>query len=88
MERAAFQRLRWRCTRRGLLEVDVTLGRFLEEGFGKLSAAEEQAFVELADYDDLELWHLISGQKACEDTRLAPIVAMLQQCRGNAATAA
>ncbi|MDR3054410.1 MAG: succinate dehydrogenase assembly factor 2 [Zoogloeaceae bacterium] len=88
MERAAFQRLRWRCTRRGLLEVDVTLGRFLEEGFGKLSDAEARAFARLADYEDLELWHLISGQKACEDAQLAPIVAMLQKCRGNAATAA
>jgi succinate dehydrogenase flavin-adding protein (antitoxin of CptAB toxin-antitoxin module) len=87
MDRAAFERLRWRCTRRGLLEVDVTLARFLEEGFGKLSDAEEQAFVELADYDDLELWHLISAQKACTDTRLAPIVAMLQNCRGGAAEA-
>lgn len=88
MDSAAFQRLRWRCTRRGLLEVDVTLARFLEEGFGKLSDAETQAFVTLADYDDLELWHLISGQKACEDTRLAPIVAMLQKCRGNVTAAA
>ncbi|MDR1889740.1 MAG: succinate dehydrogenase assembly factor 2 [Zoogloeaceae bacterium] len=87
MERAAFERLRWRCTRRGLLEVDMVLGRFLEEGFGKLSDAEEQAFVELADYEDLELWHLISAQKACEDARLAPIVAMLQACRGHAAEA-
>jgi succinate dehydrogenase flavin-adding protein (antitoxin of CptAB toxin-antitoxin module) len=81
MERAAFERLRWRCTRRGMLEVDVVLGRFLEEDFGKLPESEQRAFIELADYDDMALWRLISDQEVCEDTRLAPIVAMLRGCR-------
>ncbi|MCE1187349.1 succinate dehydrogenase assembly factor 2 [Azovibrio restrictus] len=79
MERAAYERLRWRSIRRGLLEVDIALTRFLDEEFGKLSEAEQQAFAELADYEDLELWHLISGQAECEDARLAPIVAMLRK---------
>lgn len=79
MERAAYERLRWRSIRRGLLEVDIALTRFLDEEFGKLSEADQQAFAELADYEDLELWHLISGQAECEDARLAPIVAMLRK---------
>lgn len=79
MERAAYERLRWRSIRRGLLEVDIALTRFLDEEFGKLPEAEQQAFAELADYEDLELWHLISGQAECEDARLAPIVAMLRK---------
>lgn len=79
MERAAYERLRWRSIRRGLLEVDIALTRFLDEEFGKLSEAEQQVFAELADYEDLELWHLISGQAECEDARLAPIVAMLRK---------
>ncbi|MDR2625621.1 MAG: succinate dehydrogenase assembly factor 2 [Zoogloeaceae bacterium] len=79
MERAAFERLRWRCTRRGMLEVDMVLGRFLENTFGKLPEAEQQAFIELADYDDMALWRLISARDECEDARLAPIVAMLRE---------
>ncbi|MGB4467606.1 MAG: succinate dehydrogenase assembly factor 2 [Azovibrio sp.] len=79
MERAAYERLRWRSIRRGMLEVDIALTRFLDEQFQSLSAAEQQAFVELADFEDLELWHLISGQEVCEDPRLAPIVAMLRK---------
>ncbi|MCX8146071.1 MAG: succinate dehydrogenase assembly factor 2 [Azovibrio sp.] len=79
MQREAYERLRWRCIRRGLLEVDLALTRFLEETFDRLSEAEQQAFAELADYEDLELWHLISGQAECEDARLAPIVAMLRK---------
>ena len=79
MQREAYERLRWRCIRRGLLEVDLALTRFLDETFDRLSDAEQQAFAELADYEDLELWHLISGQAECEDARLAPIVAMLRK---------
>jgi succinate dehydrogenase flavin-adding protein (antitoxin of CptAB toxin-antitoxin module) len=78
MERSVYERLRWRCIRRGVLEVDIVLERFLDKEFGKLSRDGQQAFAELADRDDLELWHLISGQKECEDARLAPIVRMLR----------
>jgi succinate dehydrogenase flavin-adding protein (antitoxin of CptAB toxin-antitoxin module) len=80
MERAAFERLRWHCTRRGMLEVDMVLGRFLEENFGKLSESGQQAFIELVDCDDMTLWRLISAQDECEDARLAPIVTMLRGC--------
>lgn len=79
MQREAYERLRWRSIRRGLLEVDIALTRFLDEQFEQLSEAEQLAFAELADYEDLELWHLISGQAECEDPRLAPIVAMLRK---------
>jgi len=81
MERAAYERLRWRCVRRGMLEVDIALARFLEEAFDKLSEEEQQKFAELADYEDLQLWHLISGQVECEDPSLKPIVALLQKQR-------
>jgi antitoxin CptB len=79
MQREDYERLRWRCIRRGLLEVDISLTKFLDEGFHNLDEAEQQAFVELADMEDHDLWHLISGQAECADPRLAPIVAMLRK---------
>jgi succinate dehydrogenase / fumarate reductase iron-sulfur subunit/antitoxin CptB len=80
MEHADFERLRWRCIRRGLLELDIALTRFLDGGeFHKLSEAEQQAFVELADMDDLELWHYVSGQAECEDARLQALVTKLRK---------
>jgi antitoxin CptB len=79
MQRADYERLRWRCIRRGLLEVDISLTKFLDDGFQNLDEAEQQAFVELADMEDHDLWHLISGQAECDDPRLAPIVAMLRK---------
>lgn len=80
MERKDYERLRWRCIRRALLELDITLTRFLDDGFDKLTDEEQQAFVELADMEDHDLWYLISGKTECDDPRLAPIVALLRKC--------
>jgi len=37
MDRAEYERLRWRCIRRGLLELDLTLTKFLDQEFDKLT---------------------------------------------------
>ena len=79
MERAELERLRWRCIRRGLLEVDIALSRFLEERFESLTDEEQRAFAELADWEDHDLWHLISEQADCDDERYASIIAMLRE---------
>ena len=79
MERAEIEKLRWRCVRRGLLEVDIALTRFLEERFLRLTDNEQRLFVELADMEDHDLWHLISGQAACHEARFETIVAMLRK---------
>jgi succinate dehydrogenase flavin-adding protein (antitoxin of CptAB toxin-antitoxin module) len=79
MLREDYERLRWRCIRRGLLEVDIALTRFLDGQFRELSEEQQEAFVELADMEDHDLWHLISGQSECADPRLVPIVAMLRK---------
>ena len=79
MERQDYERLRWRCIRRGLLEVDIALTRFLDNGFELLDDEEQQAFVELADKEDHDLWHLISGQADIDDPRLAHLVNLLRK---------
>ncbi len=79
MERPDYERLRWRCIRRALLELDSTLTRFLDDGFDKLNEAQQQAFVELADMEDYDLWDLLTGKEETDDPRLTPIVAMLRK---------
>ncbi len=79
MERVAYEKLRWRCIRRALLELDITLTRFLDEDFYKLDEAGQIAFAELADMEDHDLWYLISGQAECDDPRFTPIIAMLRK---------
>ncbi|HZW24946.1 MAG TPA: succinate dehydrogenase assembly factor 2 [Gallionella sp.] len=57
----AERRLRWRC-RRGLLELDIVLGRFVERHYATLDEAERQAFDALLDMPDNPLWDMIAGK--------------------------
>jgi antitoxin CptB len=77
MEDAELRRLRWRC-RRGLLENDLVLARFLDRHGANLDPGARAALGELLELPDPELWALVSGQRECEDERLAAIVAMLR----------
>uniref|UniRef100_Q47C40 FAD assembly factor SdhE n=1 Tax=Dechloromonas aromatica (strain RCB) TaxID=159087 RepID=Q47C40_DECAR len=79
MERKDYERLRWRCIRRALLEVDITLTRFLDDGFDKLNDDEQQAFVELADMEDYDLWDLLTGKAEIDDSRLMSVVEKIRK---------
>jgi antitoxin CptB len=76
-EDVELRRLRWRC-RRGLLENDLVLARFLDRHGATLDAGRRAALAELLALPDPELWALVSGERECEDTRLAAVVAMLR----------
>jgi antitoxin CptB len=56
-----FDRVRWRC-RRGLLELDIVLSRFLETGYAALPPQQRRVFSELLELPDNELWDLITGR--------------------------
>jgi antitoxin CptB len=56
------ERLHWRC-RRGLLELDIVLGRFVETYYAQLDKAERQAFDALLDMPDTVLWDMIAGRQ-------------------------
>ena len=53
--------------------------RFLDNGFERLSPEQQQAFVELADMEDHELWYWVGGKTECDDPRFAPIVAAIRK---------
>ena len=55
------ERVRWRC-RRGLLELDIVLGRFIEQHYPGLDEAQRLAFDVLLDMPDAELWDMIGGE--------------------------
>ncbi len=57
-----FERLRWRC-RRGLLELDIVLERFVERRYADLDAAQRSAFDALLDMPDTALWDMITGRR-------------------------
>ncbi len=56
------ERVRWRC-RRGLLELDIVLGRFIEQRYPSMDHEQRVIFDELLDMPDTELWDVITGKK-------------------------
>ena len=55
------QRVLWR-SRRGLLELDIVLGRFIEAHYEQLDEVERQEFEALLDMPDNPLWDMIAGR--------------------------
>ena len=61
-ESPELRRMRWRA-RRGLLELDIVLGRFIGAYYAQLDDAGRQAFEVLLDMPDNPLWDMISGRR-------------------------
>jgi antitoxin CptB len=57
---AESRRLAWRC-RRGLLELDIVLQRFVAQHYDELSAAELTAFDAMLALPDNDFWVLVSS---------------------------
>lgn len=72
------RQLKWQC-RRGMLELDVILGPFLERNFGSLDADQQTIFVELLEHPDPDLYTWIMGYGDCPHERLYPILKIIQQ---------
>ncbi len=66
-------RLRWAC-RRGMLELDVLLGNFLEEVYSSLNQEDQNLFVRLLDCNDQELFDWLTGKNQADDPQLAIMV--------------
>ena len=71
------ERARWRC-RRGLLELDLTLLRFMDEHYVNLGEADRRQFEMLLDLSDNDLWDMIALKKKAADTRLQYVLSLLQ----------
>lgn len=73
------KRVRWRC-RRGLMELEIILERFLREHYATLSEAEHAAFDELLTYQDADLWSLVSGEASEPEKTKSRLIGLLRQC--------
>jgi len=72
------QRLRWRC-RRGLLELDIVLGRFVEHRYPTLNEQQRIVFDELLDMADNDLWDTVTGNKELAQTHQREVLDWLKQ---------
>lgn len=70
-------RLQWAC-RRGMLELDVLLGNFLNEAYPALSTEDKQLFVELLKTEDPSLFAWLMGHEEVPE-RYAYMVNLIRQ---------
>ena len=77
MENPAFTRLRWSC-RRGMLELDVILIKFLENIFLTLSSEKQADFIELLNCTDPELFSWLLGTEIPQNPRWAALIAEIR----------
>ncbi|MBU0601918.1 MAG: succinate dehydrogenase assembly factor 2 [Gammaproteobacteria bacterium] len=76
-QQAGSGRLLWHC-RRGLLELDLILQRFVDTRLEKLGDIQRAELFELLQYDDITLLAIVSGREECEETRLKGVVDLLR----------
>ena len=77
MDATELSRLRWRC-RRGLLENDLILARFMEARGQTMSDDEVAALDRLLRLSDDELWDVLVGRAEPDDAALRPLVVALR----------
>lgn len=71
-------RLKWAC-RRGMLELDVLLGDFLDSAYCDLDDKDKSLFISLLDSPDPDLFAWLMGKTQPEDASLIKIVDMIRK---------
>jgi antitoxin CptB len=77
MDQTALNRLRWRC-RRGMLENDLILTRFLDRRGFSITDAELEALRSVLQLNDNDLWELLSGRQEPADRTVMPLLEQLR----------
>lgn len=77
LDPASLQRMRWRC-RRGLLELDILLLRFVERHYAALTGAERLTFDAILDMPDNPLWDIISGRQDAASDEMRAIFEIIK----------
>ncbi|MDO9469949.1 MAG: succinate dehydrogenase assembly factor 2 [Nitrosomonas sp.] len=73
-----FERARWRC-RRGLLELDIVLQRFMDQYYTQLDESGLEQFERLLALPDNDLWDLITARQANTDDQWQQVLELLQK---------
>ena len=71
-------KLKWGC-RRGMLELDVLLGNFLEKAYSELPDADKALFVRLLEQSDPELFDWLMGYAEPQDEGLLKITELIRR---------
>ncbi len=71
--------LRWQC-RRGMLELDLFLQRFLLHGYADLNQQQKRDFIEILAFPDQELLEILLGQVSATEQHINEIAEKIRQC--------
>lgn len=74
------RRLAWDC-RRGLKELDIFLGPFMEKHYRALSPEDKQVFVRLVACEDMDLFNWFMQYAKPEDHALERMIEQIRQLR-------
>jgi antitoxin CptB len=77
MDSVSWNRLKWQC-RRGLLELDLVLERFLRREAEQLTDEELVRLRELLETGDNELWDIVIGRSERFDSRHRTLIERLR----------
>ncbi|CAM4157264.1 succinate dehydrogenase assembly factor 2 [Pseudoalteromonas byunsanensis] len=69
-------RTKWAC-RRGMLELDVLLGPFVDEAYDALSEQDKLVFQRLLAVEDPDLFAWFMGHESCPDAELNAMVKLI-----------
>lgn len=69
-------KLKWAC-RRGMLELDVLFGPFVDEAYDALKQQDKYIFQRLLACEDPELFAWFMGHEECKDEELAYMVKLI-----------
>ena len=70
-------RIKWHC-RRGLLELDLLLERFLAQRLDGLSEGQMAVFQELLAYEDNDLLDLVMGRAEPVNAQLSDVLTLMR----------
>jgi len=79
----SFEKLRWRC-RRGVVELDILLLHFLENGYLQANEDEQAQFAGLLTWEDDELLAVLVGGKALETQGFDALINKIRNLAGAA----
>ena len=77
LDQERWNRIVWRC-RRGMLENDLVLSRFLAARGPVMTEGEVAMLDRLLELPDNELWDLIAGRREPDDASVAPLLSALR----------
>ena len=70
-------RIRWHC-RRGLLELDLVLSKFLEKHYPLLDEQQKSVFKDLLELPNNDLWDLLSGKQVATDAETKELIKLFE----------